>query len=98
MKTPAAGFSWAFVVLMAGHGTCPAQDRPPAPAATAEPVTYSKHIAPIFQQRCVECHRPGEIGPFSLLTCDDVRKHLLTCGNTFHSFSLSPGVVRYLAD
>jgi hypothetical protein len=32
------------------------------------------------------------------LTCDDVRKHLLTCGNTFHSFSLSPGVVRYLAD
>ncbi|TWT36825.1 thiol-disulfide oxidoreductase [Posidoniimonas corsicana] len=32
------------------------------------PITYSKHIAPIFQQRCVECHREGEIGPFPLLT------------------------------
>jgi peroxiredoxin len=29
-------------------------------------VTYSKQIARIFQSRCVECHRPGEIGPFSL--------------------------------
>lgn len=29
-------------------------------------VNYSKHIAPIFQKRCVQCHRPGEIGPFPL--------------------------------
>jgi len=37
-------------------------------------VTYCKEIAPLFQKRCQECHRPGEIGPFSLLTFDDVRK------------------------
>lgn len=30
------------------------------------PVTYSRQISRIFQQNCVECHRPGEIGPFSL--------------------------------
>lgn len=29
-------------------------------------VTYSKQIARIFQNRCVECHRPGEIAPFAL--------------------------------
>jgi peroxiredoxin len=29
-------------------------------------ITYSKHIAPILQKRCVECHRPGEIAPFAL--------------------------------
>jgi peroxiredoxin len=29
-------------------------------------VTYSKDVAPILQARCVSCHRPGEIGPFSL--------------------------------
>ena len=29
-------------------------------------VTYTKHIAKIFQDRCVECHRPGQIGPFAL--------------------------------
>lgn len=34
-------------------------------------ITYSKHIAPIFQARCAECHRPGEIAPFPLLTYND---------------------------
>lgn len=34
-------------------------------------VTYSKHIAPIFQDRCVECHRPGQIGPFALQSYED---------------------------
>jgi peroxiredoxin len=33
-------------------------------------LTYSKHIAPIFQAHCVECHHPGEIGPFSLTSYD----------------------------
>lgn len=31
-------------------------------------VTYSQHIAPILLQKCGNCHRPGNIGPFSLLT------------------------------
>jgi peroxiredoxin/mono/diheme cytochrome c family protein len=29
-------------------------------------VTYSRQVARIFQNRCVECHRPGEIAPFAL--------------------------------
>ncbi len=29
-------------------------------------VTYSKDVAKILQARCVSCHRPGEIAPFSL--------------------------------
>ncbi|MHB1561704.1 MAG: redoxin domain-containing protein [Isosphaeraceae bacterium] len=29
-------------------------------------VTYSKQVARILQARCVGCHRPGEIAPFSL--------------------------------
>lgn len=37
-------------------------------------VTFAKHVAPILQARCQECHRPGEIGPFSLLTFDDAKK------------------------
>jgi peroxiredoxin len=35
------------------------------PAADS-PVTFARDVAPIFNRRCVECHRPGEIGPFSL--------------------------------
>ena len=29
-------------------------------------ITYSKHIAPIFNSRCAECHRKGQIAPFPL--------------------------------
>jgi mono/diheme cytochrome c family protein len=28
---------------------------------------FHKDVEPIFQKHCVVCHRPGEIGPFSLL-------------------------------
>jgi peroxiredoxin len=37
-------------------------------------VTYCKDIAPLVQKRCQECHRPGEIAPFSLLTYEDAKK------------------------
>jgi peroxiredoxin len=36
-------------------------------------VTYAKHVSRIVQQRCQECHRPGEIGPFALLTYQDAK-------------------------
>lgn len=36
------------------------------------PVTYTKHIAPIMVKNCVECHRPGEIAPFSLTNYSEV--------------------------
>ena len=39
-----------------------------------KPVTYAQHVAAILQKRCQECHRPGEIGPFPLLTYDDAKK------------------------
>jgi mono/diheme cytochrome c family protein len=34
-------------------------------------VTYAKHVSRILQNRCQECHRPGQIGPMPLLTYDD---------------------------
>lgn len=41
----------------------------------AEPaVTFNKDIAPITLAHCAPCHRPGEIGPFSLLGYSDVRQ------------------------
>ena len=45
--------------------------------ALAQPrLTFSKDIAPIVFARCASCHRPGEIGPFSLLSYTDVRQRL----------------------
>jgi peroxiredoxin len=30
------------------------------------PVTYFRDVAPLLHRRCVPCHRPGQVGPFSL--------------------------------
>ncbi|NOZ38698.1 MAG: redoxin domain-containing protein [Planctomycetes bacterium] len=43
--------------------------REPNPQAE---VTYSNRIAHIFQQRCVECHREGDIAPFALADYEEV--------------------------
>jgi peroxiredoxin len=34
-------------------------------------ITFSKQVARILQKNCQECHRPGQIGPMSLLSYDD---------------------------
>jgi len=44
------------------------------PARPAEKVTYNRDIAPIVYQYCSSCHRPGEAGPFPLLTYQDVKR------------------------
>jgi len=44
-----------------------------ASAASAANVTFHKDVEPILQRSCQECHRPGEIGPMSLLTYDQAR-------------------------
>ncbi len=36
------------------------------------PVTYCKQIARILQDRCIECHRPGEVAPFALTEYEEV--------------------------
>jgi len=49
--------------------------QPRFPALPLQPaITFTKDIAPIVWRRCASCHRPGEIGPFSLLSYDDVKR------------------------
>src|SRR6476646_1990774 len=43
------------------------------PAQTAARPTFAKEVAPILQQNCQSCHRPGEAAPFSLLTYEKAR-------------------------
>jgi peroxiredoxin len=35
---------------------------------TTGKVTYYRDVLPILQENCQQCHRPGEVGPFSLMT------------------------------
>jgi mono/diheme cytochrome c family protein len=39
---------------------------PEPPKVSASP-TYTKDVATILQKHCQECHRPGQVGPFSLM-------------------------------
>ena len=36
-------------------------------------VTFTRDVAPILQEHCQVCHRPGTVAPMSLLTYEDVR-------------------------
>lgn len=51
----------ANAALFAG---CPEQDTGP---------TYHRDIAPLFAKQCVSCHQDGGIGPFPLVTYEDVK-------------------------
>jgi tetratricopeptide (TPR) repeat protein len=55
----------AIVCLATGHGAAFQESR----------VTFSKDIAPIVWSRCAGCHRPGQVGPFSLVSYDEVKRH-----------------------
>ena len=74
----------ALDALLAGKAGAPVE-RPafgcPLPTARCrsvaeggERVTFTKHVAPILREHCGKCHRPGEVGPFSLLTYADAAK------------------------
>jgi peroxiredoxin len=41
------------------------------PLVTSE-YTFCKQVSRILNQHCVECHRPGEIGPFSLTDYNEI--------------------------
>ena len=59
-------------------------------------MTYYKDVQPILQNGCQTCHRPGEVGPFALLTYQDVRKRgkmiqLVTEKRTMPPWHPAPG-------
>jgi hypothetical protein len=55
---------------MASHTPDPAAK---IPVTRPSNVTFSKDVAPIVQQHCQGCHRPGEGTPFSMLTYEEAR-------------------------
>jgi thiol-disulfide isomerase/thioredoxin len=66
-KTPA--------VLATEAPGCPIEGAAAPAAAGSSKGSFHKDVLPILQKRCQDCHRPGEIGPFPLLTYADAKKH-----------------------
>jgi tetratricopeptide (TPR) repeat protein len=53
-------------------------------------LTFAHDIAPIVYQHCAPCHRPGQSGPFALLTYADVKKHAEQIAAVTHSGFMPP--------
>jgi mono/diheme cytochrome c family protein len=63
----------ATLVLMGAAAAVALAPAAKAQQAASPQATFTKDVAPILQRSCQNCHRPGSIGPMSLLTYDEVR-------------------------
>lgn len=61
-----------LLAQMAGMASAP-DAAATIPVTHPSHVTFAKDVAPILQQHCQSCHRPGEGAPFSMLTYEDTR-------------------------
>ncbi|MGC2399550.1 MAG: cytochrome c [Acidobacteriaceae bacterium] len=67
---------WFLAACMFGQMAGMPEHKPdpqPLPVTKASNVTFSKDVAPIVQQHCQSCHRPGEGTPFSMTSYAEVR-------------------------
>jgi hypothetical protein len=52
--------------------------------------TYYRDVAPLIQKHCQDCHRPGQVAPFSLLTFDQVRKRASDIASVVKEHQMPP--------
>lgn len=53
-------------------------------------VSYAKDVAAILQKRCQSCHRPGQVGPFSLLTYEDAKRWAVSISEVVEERRMPP--------
>ncbi len=53
-------------------------------------IYFNEHVAKIIHQKCATCHRPGESGPFDLLTYNDVYRRKKTIVKVTHNGYMPP--------
>jgi len=70
-----AGFSVALAAALILRPDAGIQAQSKLHQKDDAPVTFNRDIAPLLFHNCSGCHRPGESGPFSLLTYEDAKKH-----------------------
>ena len=71
----------------------------PRPRLPDKP-NFNEHIAPLIHDKCVTCHRTGQVAPFTLITYDDVQKRAqqlveVTKSGYMPPFLPDPKVTRY---
>lgn len=64
---------WAVAAMLSFAAWPAVGSADDAPTQELKLVTYTKDVAPILNQNCVQCHRPGQIGPMSLMSYKETR-------------------------
>ncbi len=60
------------------------------PASVPAEVTFHEHVAPLLQKHCQECHRPGTVAPFSLISHRDAAAHAETIAEVVRQERMPP--------
>jgi hypothetical protein len=76
------------VALLVGGTVIPATALAQTASSTA--ITFTKDVAPILQRSCQNCHRPGSIGPMSLLTYEEARPWVRSIRSKVASRAMPP--------
>jgi len=90
---PVRLLSWGFLLLLLA----------PVWSASAAPVTFNREVAPLIFRHCAACHRPGEEGPFPLLTYAQAKKKgptivEVTARRFMPPWQPAPGHFKFLGD
>ena len=62
----------------------------PATPAHLDSPTYAGGVAKILNERCVTCHRPGQVGPFSLIGYENAKKYAKTIASVTKAGVMPP--------
>jgi Redoxin/Copper type II ascorbate-dependent monooxygenase, C-terminal domain len=66
-------------------------EAPPKNAGKAN-ITYARHIAPIVQARCLNCHREGQVAPFALADFEQTAKRAKQIVRVTHDRIMPPWI------
>jgi len=69
---------------------CPITIAEKKPIARDTTVTFYKDVLPLFQAHCQTCHRPGQAGPFSLMTYKQAIRWSELCIEEVHAKRMPP--------
>src|SRR5262245_58197531 len=76
--------------LLLGLGLYLLRGAPCLAERDGESITFCKDIAPILWKHCADCHRPGDVAPFSLLTYKDAVKRAKFLKTITHNRQMPP--------
>ena len=75
-RRPKYAWTWTgglALIVAAGLGLIAPRGLHAAPGAVPAEPNFTKHIAPILQRSCENCHRPSGVAPMPLVSYEDVR-------------------------